>query len=168
MPLRDVVRPSFAKVFQARFHGFACGACWVIGLDWCGLWDINVPNARAFMSQNDICFEIGARIRELRGDLSQDAFAQRLKVNRKTVTRWEAGTAIPDGASLLALLVEFGADPKWLLTGQRSRSDLMKLTHREMALLDNYEHADAEGKKIIEGTALLASKPQGVKGKKTA
>ncbi|WP_322578893.1 helix-turn-helix transcriptional regulator [Rhodoferax sp.] len=120
------------------------------------------------MSQQEIFLKIGSRIRELRADMTQDAFAQKLGVARKTVTRWEAGAVVPDGASLLVLLLEFGADPKWLLTGQRDRADLLKLSNREIALLDNYENADADGKKIIEGTALLAAKPKDVKGRKAA
>lgn len=71
------------------------------------------------MSHEQVFLEIGSRIREVRGTVTQDAFAKRLNVVRKTVVRWEAGSAIPDGASLLALFLEFGAEPRWVLTGER-------------------------------------------------
>lgn len=109
------------------------------------------------MSQNEIFLEIGARIKELRGEMSQDAFAKRLNVARKTVVRWEAGTGVPDGVSILDLLLEFGAEPTWLLTGKRPHPGTMGLNHREIALLSNYEASDEAGKKIIEGTATLAT-----------
>lgn len=112
------------------------------------------------MSHAEIYLAIGARIRELRGDLTQDEFAKRLNVARKTVVRWEAGAAIPDGASLLSLLLEFGAEPRWLLTGESPPLAAMGLTHRAVALLSNYEAADDSGKKIIEGTATLAAQPK--------
>ena len=40
------------------------------------------------------------------------------------------------------------------------------LTRRQRALLDNYEHADESGKKIIEGTASLAAQPKAARGGK--
>lgn len=112
------------------------------------------------MSHSEIFLQIGGRIRELRGEMTQDAFAKKLNVARKTVVRWEAGAAIPDGASILALLLEFGAEPRWLLTGERPPAATMGLTHREVALLSNYEASDDSGKKIIEGTANLAAQPK--------
>ena len=116
------------------------------------------------MSQDKLFLDIGDRIKELRGDLSQDAFAKRMQVARKTVVRWEAGTVVPDGKSILALLVEFGAEPTWVLSGKRIPAATMGLNHREVALLSNYEASDESGKKIIEGTATLATQSVRAKG----
>ena len=42
----------------------------------------------------------------------------------------------------------------------------LTLTPRQHALLNNYEHANEAGKKIIEGTASLAAQPKAAKGGK--
>lgn len=60
----------------------------------------------------------GNRIAMIRGTRGVGEFADALGVNRKTVTRWEADEALPDGVSLIALKEEFGADPGWVLTGK--------------------------------------------------
>lgn len=61
--------------------------------------------------------EIGSRIEELRGRLSQLDFAEMLGVDRKTVGTWERGERLPDTRALLALWSRFDADPAWVLTG---------------------------------------------------
>lgn len=61
---------------------------------------------------------IADRLRSVRGALGVGEFADELGVNRKTVTRWEAGDAVPDGDSLLALQQVFLVDPVWLLLGE--------------------------------------------------
>ncbi|WP_448252889.1 helix-turn-helix domain-containing protein [Ottowia oryzae] len=117
--------------------------------------------------------EVGERIAQLRGDLTKQDFAARLGVDRKTVERWEAGERIPDGSKLLRLMVEFGADVNYILTGLRNQlgADADDLSPRQRALLDNYEHTDEQGKKIIEATAFAAAKSPGLKpvrGRKAA
>lgn len=64
--------------------------------------------------------EIAARLREVRGALGIGEFAQKIGVNRKTVTRWENGFAVPEGDSLQTLQRPFSVDPAWLLFGLRS------------------------------------------------
>jgi transcriptional regulator with XRE-family HTH domain len=61
---------------------------------------------------------IADRLRSVRGALGVGEFAEELGVNRKTVTRWENGDAVPDGDSLLALQQVFSVDPAWLLLGE--------------------------------------------------
>lgn len=104
--------------------------------------------------------EAGARIRALRGSATQSEFAERLGVNRKTVERWEAGERLPDGQSLLALMTVCGADVNFILTGQGRQPVAPEagLSKRAQALLANYEGTDEAGRKIIEGTALMAAK----------
>lgn len=67
--------------------------------------------------------EIAARLREVRGSLGVGEFAQEIGVNRKTVTRWENGDAVPDGDSLLALQRVFSVDAVWLLLGEQAASE---------------------------------------------
>lgn len=78
---------------------------------------------------------IGQRIAMVRGSRGVGEFADALGVNRKTVTRWEADDALPDGASLLALREKFGADPGWLLTGEGVAPTDSTLTADERELL---------------------------------
>ncbi|MFG5411393.1 helix-turn-helix transcriptional regulator [Piscinibacter sakaiensis] len=85
---------------------------------------------------------VGARIKALRGDLSQEEFAARLGVTRKSVTGWELGDRLPDGSSLQRLMQEFGVDLNHLLGGTPvvPRDAPLRADQRE--LLDDYEQLD--------------------------
>ena len=54
------------------------------------------------------------RLRRREG-LSQEALAEALGVSRQAVSRWEQGTALPDGAKLLPCAKYFGVSVDWLL-----------------------------------------------------
>lgn len=82
--------------------------------------------------------EVGARIRQIRADRGVAEFAESLEVNRKTVTRWEAGDALPDGPSLLALKEKYGVDPGWVLTGAGAAPTIDQLTPEEQLLLSRF------------------------------
>lgn len=109
----------------------------------------------------------GNRIAELRGSMTQAEFATRLGVDRKTVVRWEAGERLPDGASLLALMTEFGADVNYILTGQGNQPETPQgtLPECDRILLDNY-HAAPAGVQAGVKTTLGAFAPQAGVGKK--
>lgn len=64
---------------------------------------------------------IGERVAEVRGGLSQVAFAARLGVHKNTVSATERGLTVPGGEFLQALYREFGISPTWVLTGQEPR-----------------------------------------------
>ena len=102
----------------------------------------------------------GKRIAELRGGLTQAEFAARIAVDRKTVVRWEAGERLPDGASLFALMTEFGADVNYILTGQRSQTEAPQalLPEGDRILLDNF-HASPPGVQAGVKTTLGAFAP---------
>lgn len=114
---------------------------------------------------------IGKRLREERERLgmSQPAFAGIAKTTKQTLFSWETGKTAPDGFQLAALS-EAGVDVLYILTGQRMDSPAVApvLSPRQAALLDNYEHTDEHGKKIIEATAFAAAKPAAVKRRKAA
>lgn len=139
------------------------------------------------MSSANIYFSMGQRIAELRGEMSQAAFAEELGVDRKTIGRWEAGERLPDGMSLLKFMKQFNADVNYILTGidSAAHARLQALQtrisegvnsgqdhasvvsaervrtaaqRREADLLKQFQRADESGKKLIEGTAALAAK----------
>lgn len=115
---------------------------------------------------------VGERLREARKDLglNQAEIAELAGVSREYWGRMERGASVPGGEVLAALALR-GADVTYILTGQRSGEAVPAapaLTPRQQALLDNYEHTDEAGKKIIEGTASLAAQSAGKVGRKRA
>lgn len=103
---------------------------------------------------------IGERIRGERErlNLSQQKAADIAGVRREMWARYEAGSE--PGAKALTGMAQAGMDVLYILTGQSNQPvpHQTELPPRQRALLDNYENTDEEGKKIIEGTALLAAK----------
>lgn len=74
---------------------------------------------------------IPERIRQLRANATQAAFAKRIGVDVRTVRRWEEGSLIPNGSSLLGMTESFGVDVNWILTGHGVEADaLMSLAER--------------------------------------
>ncbi len=63
---------------------------------------------------------IGERIRNVRGGLSQEAFAKTLSVHKITVARWEKGETRPDADALQKICEVFGINPTWLILGEGS------------------------------------------------
>lgn len=129
------------------------GFCLIwIGLDY-GTYESHLQGL--FMSDVGFFLETGARIRELRGALSQAEFAERIGVDRKTVVRWEAGERLPDGKSLLALMEVFGGSASYLLTGSEGGAKLADAS--EQVLIDSYRRCNADAKRNLIQTAALLS-----------
>lgn len=61
---------------------------------------------------------VGARMRRLRGDLSQDEFASRLGVHKETVGKYERDKMLPGSDVLTRLRQDWRVDINWLLTGE--------------------------------------------------
>jgi transcriptional regulator with XRE-family HTH domain len=115
-----------------------------------------------FVSQEEAFWEVGERIKSLRGAMSQVDFAARLNVDRKSVAGWEAGKRLPDGSSLLKLMDEFGADVNYLLAGERARGSKTgpALTAEEETMLGYFREASKEVRRAALGALLgAASKP---------
>lgn len=108
----------------------------------------------------EIFFEVGARIAALRGPMKQSEFAEQLGVNRQTVSRWEAGERLPDGSSLLRMREAFGADINVLLDGKEGGA-APALRPDEDKLLADYRaaHSDAR-ERIRQIAATAASSPK--------
>lgn len=94
--------------------------------------------------------EIGLRIKQLRGQMSQQEFADMLGVGRVTVTRYENGSRTPDAEFIAKINTILEVDPMWLLMG---RGVAPVLNAKESALLDNYRNSNEAGKKAVETTA---------------
>lgn len=58
------------------------------------------------------------RLKIVRGDLSQAAFAKRLGVHQNTLGRYERGVTEPDTGFARAICTIFGVEPRWLLLGE--------------------------------------------------
>ena len=67
------------------------------------------------------------RLRRREG-LSQEALAEALGVSRQAISRWEQGTALPDGAKLLPCARYFGVRVDWLLDEQQEWEDQAEKT----------------------------------------
>lgn len=105
--------------------------------------------------------QIGLRVRNLRGEMSQQAFADLLEVGRVSITRYETGERTPDAEFLYKAYKKLGVDIVWLLTGERSNNlgSAGNLSPRELVLIESYRAANDAGKKVIESTAFFASPP---------
>ena len=99
--------------------------------------------------------------------LSQQALADRLSISLRSQQNYEKGDRNPDSAYLAAIAAA-GADVLYILTGQRSQPapPTTELAPRQRALLDNYEHTNEAGKKIIEATASAAAHPHAAASRK--
>lgn len=78
------------------------------------------------------------RLRKREG-LSQEALAETLGVSRQAVSRWEQGTALPDGAKLLPCARYFSVSVDWLLDeGQdweAQRSEVKGMTAHQQGIV---------------------------------
>lgn len=61
---------------------------------------------------------ISERIRQVRGKLSQAAFAEELGIHKNSVGSYEHGKTKPDIEFLCALCTKFHVDPGWLILGE--------------------------------------------------
>lgn len=112
---------------------------------------------------------IGIRIRQVRGSLTQAAFADRLGLERKSVIRYESGERAPDALALLRLMTEFGADPAWVLTGMGAN---LPLEEDERELLAHWRSAPLAVKAAaigaLQGGSAAADKKTAEKKQKQA
>lgn len=70
--------------------------------------------------------KIGGLLKELRNEKSytQERLAEQLNVSRRTISRWETGSNLPDLSILMELADFYGLDLRELLDGER-KSEVM-------------------------------------------
>lgn len=97
---------------------------------------------------------IGKFIAELRKEkkLTQEELAERLKVNSKSVSRWENGRTMPDLSMIQELAQELNVNVSELLNGRRmDKKELVKLKETVNNLLLCYQKENKQNnKKIIK------------------
>lgn len=105
-------------------------------------------------------FDTGAEIRRIRGDLSQQAFAELLGVAGLTIIRYERNERVPDAEFLFKLNLLFGVDPTRVVLGRES---VHVQDPNEMALLNDYRALPDEDKRTIERMVQLAAQSANAK-----
>ncbi|MGE4297569.1 MAG: helix-turn-helix domain-containing protein [Desulfovibrionaceae bacterium] len=61
---------------------------------------------------------IGARIRAIRGALSQEEFARSIDASKTAIGAYERDSSQPGSAVIIAICGLYNVEPKWLLTGE--------------------------------------------------
>jgi transcriptional regulator with XRE-family HTH domain len=99
-------------------------------------------------SKNEGPTVIGARIQQVRGNMTRDAFAVALGVSKRTLQRYEIEDRYPDSVFLTSLCEKFGVNPTWLLLGE---GDM----YRQPAGLMGKLLAEGRGTRSLEEMAKL-------------
>ena len=73
--------------------------------------------------------DVGERLRQIRGGMSQEEFASRLQVSKRTIINYEGGQRFPEANVLRALSKEFAVDLDWVFSGLGSMRSKLAL-HR--------------------------------------
>jgi transcriptional regulator with XRE-family HTH domain len=62
--------------------------------------------------------QIGKRLKKIRGGISQKEFSSKLGVSQATIARYENGSRSPDADFIQLLVVHYGIEPMWFITGE--------------------------------------------------
>ena len=87
---------------------------------------------------------IGSFIRELRKEqgLTQEQFAEKFFVARRTVSRWETGSNLPDIDILIEMADLFDVDLREILDGERKQEKMNQETKETALAVAEYENAN--------------------------
>ena len=90
--------------------------------------------------------KIGKFLQELRKEkgLTQEQLAEKLFVARRTVSRWETGSNLPDLDILVELADFYDVDLRELLDGERKGEDMDKETQETVLKVAEYSNAEKE------------------------
>lgn len=101
---------------------------------------------------------LGARIKQVRGKMTQKEFADLLGVGRTTIINYEKDERQPDPDFFIRMDALLHIDSVWLLTGRGAASTGEKMTADEAALLWNYRRCTQEAQSALAQMALLLTK----------
>lgn len=103
--------------------------------------------------------KIGTFLKDLRKekDLTQEQLAETLNVSRRTVSRWETGSNMPDLDLLMEIADLYEVDLREMLNGERKSEDKMNKELEETVLqVAEYTNADKQRvTKTVQGFFLL-------------
>ena len=90
--------------------------------------------------------KIGAFLKELRKEknITQEQLADEMRVSRRTVSRWETGSNMPDLDILIDISEYYGVDLKDILNGQRKSDDMDKELKDTVLKAAEYSNDDKE------------------------
>ena len=98
--------------------------------------------------------KIGCFMKELRKEknISQEQLAEKLNVSRRTVSRWETGSNMPDMDVLIELADFYGVDLREILDGERKPQKMDEETKDVVKKVTEYGN---EGKKRFAKVTLI-------------
>ena len=104
--------------------------------------------------------KIGSFLKELRKEknLTQEQLAEALNVSRRTVSRWETGSNMPDLSILVELADFYDVDIREIINGERKSEKMekdLKDTLEQVAEYSNIEKKNLK-KKMIENSIAAA------------
>lgn len=99
--------------------------------------------------------KIGCYLKELRNGkaLTQEQLAEQLNVSRRTVSRWETGSNLPDLSILIELADYYGVDLRDLLDGERKGEEMNK--ELEETVRKAADYSNEEKQKLIKRMHVL-------------
>lgn len=99
-------------------------------------------------------FDTGSEIRRIRGEMTQQAFAELLGVSSLTIIRYERNERVPDAEFLFKLNLLFGVDPAQIVLGRKTSCNN---DPHEVAMLNNYRKLSEEDRRVVERIIQLAA-----------
>lgn len=119
------------------------------------------------MENSDAMTEIGSRLKEERDrlKLTQVELAALAGVSNVTQSKYESGLTTPN-ATYLGSFAKCGGDVLYVVTGTRAPQvrdgdqQPVAITAEEAALLDNYKHADEQGRDAARRVLCSLAKPR--------
>ena len=90
--------------------------------------------------------KIGGFLRQLRNEntLTQEQLAEQLSVSRRTVSRWETGSNLPDLSILTELADFYRTDLRELLDGERKAEKMNEELEETVRKAADYSNADKQ------------------------
>lgn len=98
--------------------------------------------------------KIGSFLKALRNEkgITQEQLAERVNVSRRSVSRWETGTNLPDLDVLMELADYYGVELRELLDGERKSEQVDQILKETTLKVAEYSNAE---KKRITTTVLV-------------